>query len=77
MWQDSQRSTMLASATLICRSSGPTPRSSLQTANLCRREIHHVVGYIGVERAFGSLTGLITSPSSALSAWCVASFRSL
>ena len=68
MWQDSQRSTMLASATLICWIVGSVSSSSFQSVDLRRRQIDHVVGDVVVEAWFlASVTGLSMSPSSAFS----------
>ena len=69
MWQDSQRSTMLASGTLIWMMDGIEIGSFLaQAFDLLRLQVDHVVGEVGAERwVLASLAGFSTSPSSALS----------
>ena len=69
MWQDSQRSTMLASATLICTILGSQSSVFFCRPSICvGREVHHVVGHVRRPSALlASVTGFSTSPSSALS----------
>ena len=71
MWQDSQRSTMLASATLIWTIVGSQSRClSSSSPQSARREIDHVIGDVVVHLGLGFRDWLQHVAAVRGSAWC-------